>query len=51
MSHHFLVIIHLFCAAIWVGGHLLLVFASYLPKALKKKIGTSFWSIKKNTNR
>lgn len=36
MSHHFLLIIHLFCAAIWVGGHLLLVFA-YLPKALKEK--------------
>lgn len=36
MNHHFLLIIHLICAAIWVGGHLLLVFA-YLPKALKEK--------------
>ncbi|HSD14935.1 MAG TPA: CopD family protein [Flavobacterium sp.] len=36
MNHHFLLIIHLICAAIWVGGHVLLVFA-YLPKALKEK--------------
>lgn len=36
MNHHFLLIVHLICAAIWVGGHLLLVFA-YLPKALKEK--------------
>ena len=36
MSHHLLLMVHLICAAIWVGGHLLLVFA-YLPKALKEK--------------
>lgn len=36
MNHHFLLIVHLLCAAIWVGGHLMLVFA-YLPKALKEK--------------
>ncbi|WP_269234975.1 CopD family protein [Flavobacterium flavigenum] len=36
MNHHFLLIIHLLCAAIWVGGHILLSVA-YLPKALKEK--------------
>ncbi|ESU29202.1 putative copper export protein [Flavobacterium limnosediminis JC2902] len=36
MNHHFLLIVHLLSAAIWVGGHLLLVFA-YLPKALREK--------------
>ncbi|MBF4471009.1 CopD family protein [Flavobacterium sp. HJJ] len=36
MSHHLLLIIHLICASIWVGGHLLLVFG-HLPKALKEK--------------
>ncbi|PVX45090.1 copper resistance protein D [Flavobacterium sp. 103] len=36
MSHHLLLIIHLLCASIWVGGHLLLVF-SHLPQALKDK--------------
>ncbi|PRZ21198.1 CopD family protein [Flavobacterium granuli] len=36
MDHHLLLIIHLLCAALWVGGHLLLVFA-YLPQALKTK--------------
>ncbi|MCI9843468.1 CopD family protein [Flavobacterium pectinovorum] len=36
MNHHFLLIIHLLCAAIWVGGHILLCVA-YLPKALKEK--------------
>lgn len=36
MSHHLLLIIHLLCAAVWVGGHLLLVFG-HLPQALKEK--------------
>jgi len=36
MSHHLLLIIHLICASIWVGGHLLLVFG-HLRKALKEK--------------
>jgi putative copper export protein len=36
MSHHLLLIIHLLSAAIWVGGHLLLVFV-FLPQALKEK--------------
>lgn len=36
MSHHLLLIIHLLSAAIWVGGHLLLVFG-HLPQALKEK--------------
>jgi putative copper export protein len=36
MSHHLLLIIHLLCASIWVGGHLLLVFG-HLPQALKEK--------------
>ena len=34
--HHFLIIIHLLAATIWVGGHLLLSIR-YLPKALKEK--------------
>ena len=34
--HHFLFIIHLLSATIWVGGHLLLSIA-YLPPALKSK--------------
>jgi putative copper export protein len=36
MSHHLLLIIHLLCASIWVGGHLLLVFG-HLPQALRDK--------------
>lgn len=36
MSHHLLLIIHLLCASIWVGGHLLLVFG-HLPQALREK--------------
>ncbi len=36
MSHHFLLIIHLICAAVWIGGHLYLS-VSLLPKALKRK--------------
>lgn len=34
--HHFVLIIHLLAATIWVGGHLLLAIC-YLPTALKKK--------------
>ncbi|MFD2942406.1 copper resistance protein CopD [Flavobacterium notoginsengisoli] len=34
--HHFILIIHLLAATVWVGGHLLLSI-SYLPKALRKK--------------
>lgn len=36
MNHHFLLIIHLLSAAIWVGGHILIALG-YLPKALKEK--------------
>ncbi len=36
MNHHFLLIIHLLGAAVWVGGHLLICFG-YLPQALKEK--------------
>lgn len=36
MSHHLLLILHLLCATIWVGGHLVLLLR-YLPEALKKK--------------
>lgn len=36
MSHHFLLILHLLGAAIWVGGHLILSIA-ILPEVLKKK--------------
>lgn len=36
MNHHFLIIVHLLSATIWVGGHLLLCIG-YLPKALKEK--------------
>lgn len=36
MNHHLLLIIHLLCASIWIGGHILLCVA-YLPKALKEK--------------
>lgn len=36
MSHHFLLIIHLLSATVWIGGHLLLTFG-YLPQALKEK--------------
>lgn len=34
--HHFVLILHLLAAAVWVGGHLLLAIC-YLPTALKKK--------------
>lgn len=34
--HHFLLVLHLLAAAVWVGGHLLLLI-SYVPQALKKK--------------
>jgi putative copper export protein len=46
MSHYLLLVIHLICAAIWVGGHLLLSIR-YLPRALKEenpKIITDFES-------
>ncbi len=36
LNHHFLLIIHLLSATIWVGGHLLLCLG-YLPQALKKR--------------
>ena len=36
MNHHLLLIVHLICAAIWVGGHLYLAVCQ-LPKILKKK--------------
>lgn len=36
MNHHFLLIIHLLSATVWVGGHLLLTFG-HLPQALKEK--------------
>lgn len=35
-KHHILLIIHLICATIWVGGHLFLA-VRILPKALKEK--------------
>lgn len=35
MNHHFLLIIHLLGAAVWVGGHLIICFG-YLPHALKE---------------
>src|SRR5690554_818550 len=35
-KHHILLIIHLICAAVWVGGHLFLVLR-IIPKALKEK--------------
>lgn len=34
--HHFLLILHLIAATIWVGGHIILCFI-FLPKALKNK--------------
>lgn len=34
--HHVLLIFHLLAAAIWVGGHLLLL-TSYVPKAVKER--------------
>lgn len=36
MNHHFLLIIHLLSATIWIGGHLVLTFG-HLPQALKEK--------------
>lgn len=33
---HFYLIIHLIAAAIWVGGHIILLLG-YLPKALREK--------------
>jgi putative copper export protein len=36
MNHHFLLILHLISASIWVGGHLIL-WIMILPKALKQK--------------
>ncbi len=36
MSHHLLLILHLIAAAVWVGGHLLLL-CRYLPQALREK--------------
>lgn len=36
MNHHLLLIIHLLCASIWVGGHLLLTLG-HLPQALREK--------------
>lgn len=36
MSHHLLLIIHLICATVWVGGHLFIAIR-ILPKALRLK--------------
>src|SRR5690606_5138489 len=36
MSHHFLLILHLLAAAVWVGGHLVLALG-ILPEVLKKR--------------
>ena len=36
MYHHFLLIIHLVAATIWIGGHLILAIR-YLPEAIKTK--------------
>lgn len=36
MNHHFLLIVHLLSAAVWVGGHLLICLG-YLPQALKEQ--------------
>lgn len=36
MEHHLLLILHLFAATIWIGGHLILCIG-YMPKALKHK--------------
>ncbi len=44
MKHHLLLILHLFAATIWIGGHLVLCIG-YMPRALKQKdpsIITSF---------
>lgn len=44
MKHHLLLILHLFAATIWIGGHIVLCIG-YMPKALKQKdpsIITSF---------
>ena len=35
-KHHILLVIHLICATIWVGGHIILLLG-FLPKALKHK--------------
>jgi len=35
-KHHIFLIIHLICAAVWVGGHLFLVIR-IIPKAIKEK--------------
>ena len=34
--HHILLVVHLLAAAIWVGGHLLLLIA-YVPKAIRDR--------------
>lgn len=34
--HHILLVVHLLAAAIWVGGHLLLLIA-YVPKAIRER--------------
>jgi uncharacterized membrane protein len=36
MYHHFLLIIHLLAATVWIGGHLILAFR-YLPEAIRTK--------------
>lgn len=36
MKHHWLLVVHLLAASVWVGGHLLLAI-KYLPRALKQK--------------
>ena len=36
MYHHFLLVIHLLAATVWIGGHLILA-TRYLPEAIKTK--------------
>ncbi len=47
MNHHLLLVIHLICATIWVGGHLYLV-VSILPGVLKRKDAKRLLSFEKS---
>lgn len=47
MSHHLLLILHLICATIWIGGHLYLSIC-LLPKILRRKDVTLLLSYEKS---
>src|SRR5690606_4076787 len=50
MSHHFLLIIHLLSATVWIGGHLILLI-TVVPKAVKSQNLSSILDVERMLER